>query len=183
MITLDAPHMGLNDARAPVRTRMWNTWEVPASTSRAHLIDWVAKVADNAPGGKIKNLVFNCHGAPGYLQMGEGIQRPHLTAFARWRQKIEKIWIRACNVAFISGGSDANRDGNMFCAELARAAQCYVVASTELQAEYGGRVLPYGQLDTYEGLVLSYGPQGTVTWSHRYRSTWNDSNGWHRNPD
>ena len=72
----------------------------------------------------------------------------------------------------------------MFCCEIAKAAECYVVASTELQVIGVNRVLPYGHLDTYEGLVLSYGPGGNVTWSHRYPSTYALSGGgYHQNPD
>jgi hypothetical protein len=72
----------------------------------------------------------------------------------------------------------------MFCSEIAKAAQCYVVASTELQVIGSNRTLPYGCLDTYEGLVLSYGPDGSVTWSHRYPSTYKrGTGGWAKNPD
>jgi hypothetical protein len=72
----------------------------------------------------------------------------------------------------------------MFCSEIAQAAQCYVVASTELQVIGVNRVLPYGCLDTYEGLVLSYSPDGSVSWSHRYPSTYQQSGGgWHQNSD
>ena len=185
MITLEAPHMGLNDARAPVRVQMWNTWDVPAATKREHILDWVAQVASTAPGGKLRNVVLNGHGNSSYVQLGEGFDRRHTHLFTRWRGKVEKIWFRACSVGLIaSPGGTPYGDGNLFCSEIAKAAQCYVVAPTEYQAEYGGRLLPFGQLDTYEGLLLSYGPAGNVTWSHRYRSTWNDpKNGWQRNPD
>jgi len=29
-----------------------------------------------------------------------------------------------------------------------------------------------GKIDSFEGLVLSYCPNGDVTWSHRYPSSW-----------
>ena len=184
MITLESPHMGLNDARAPATVQMWNTWKVSAAESRQHIIGWVASVARGAPDGKLKNVVFSCHGNASYLQMGEGFDRRHTVLFQQWAGLVEKIWFRACLVANIqTPGGPAIGDGNLFCSEVAKAADCYVVASTELQVEYSGRILPYGQLDTFEGLVLSYGPAGGVTWSHRYPSTHKGLFGWTRNPD
>jgi hypothetical protein len=54
--------------------------------------------------------------------------------------------------------------------------QCYVVAPTEIQTEAVVTV-PFGMMTSFEGLVLSYGPQGDVTWSHRNPSTWIDKSG------
>lgn len=188
MITLGMPHMGLNDARAPARVQMWNSWAVRATESRSHIIDWVATVARRAPGRKLKNVVFSCHGNASYLQMGQGFDRTHAELFEGWRGLVDKIWFRACLVARIrTPGAAATGDGNMFCSEVAKAARCYVVASTELQVATSGRVLPFGQLDTFEGLVLSYGPQGNVTWSRRYTSTYQrdpaNPGSWTQNPD
>src|SRR5438445_4951581 len=163
MITLELPHMGLNDSRAPASARMWNTWKISQTETREHILDWVATVARGAPGGWLKHVVFSCHGNSSYLQMGVGFDRTHTPLFKRWGGLVDRIWFRACLVAHLdTPGSAAARDGNVFCSEVARAAQCYVVASTELQTEVSGRVLPYGQLDTFEGLVLSYGPAGDV---------------------
>lgn len=188
MITIEAPHMGLNDERAPATVQMWNTWNVSKTENRQHIIDWVANVARGAPGGKLKNVVFSCHGNAAYLQMGEGFDRSHTALFRTWAGLVEKIWFRGCLVALIATPGAANSgDGNLFCSEVARAAQCYVVASTELQVAAPGRVLPYGKLDTFEGLVLSYGPAGNVTWSQRYPSTYQrnpaNPNSWTQNPD
>ena len=188
MITLESPQMGLNDPRAPAKVQMWNTWNISQTETRDHIIDWVARVARSAAGGKLKHVVFSCHGNASYLQMGAGFDRTHTSLFRRWAGLVEKIWFRACLVAHIdTPGAAAFGDGNLFCSEVARAAQCYVVASTELQTEVSGRVLPYGQLDTFEGLVLSYGPRGNVTWSQRYPSTYQRQPGvpgtWTRNPD
>lgn len=180
MITLEQPSMALNDERhGHMTVRMWNTWGVRRNDTRQHIIDWVATVATRAQGRKLKNVVFSCHGAPGYLEMGEGFQREHATMFSRWAGLVEKIWFRACSVALIEG-SGTNSDGNLFCSEIARFGRCYVVASTETQWTRptigdvvwrgGHHRLPFGQLDSFEGLVLSYGPDGNVTWSQRYSS-------------
>jgi len=189
MITLEEPHMGLNDSRTTNKVQMWNTWPVTTTETVEHMLEWVAEVASGAPGGKLKNLVFRCHGTPAYLQCGEGIKRSDTARFSKWRGLVDKIWFSACLVAAIKpadscGPGPAEGDGNMFCSEIAKAAQCYVVASTELQVIGKDRVLPYGKLDTFEGLVLSYGPTGEVTWSHRYPSTYEHwYGGWAQNPD
>ena len=188
MVTIDAPHMGLNDQRAPANVQMWNTWSVNSTDSRGHIIDWVAEVARRHPSGKLKSVVFCCHGNSAFVQMGEGFTRQHTSMFSAWAGLVDKIWFRACLVArIVTPGSPTTGDGNLFCSEIAKAAQCYVVASTELQAAASGRLLPYGQLDTFEGLLLSYGPQGGVTWSQRYNSTYqrdsSNPGSWTQNPD
>ena len=189
MITLEGPHMGLNDSRSTNRVQMWNTWNVTTTETVDHMIEWVAEVARGAPGGKLRNMVFRCHGSPAYLQCGAGIGRSDTGKFSAWNGLVDKIWFSACLVGRITPGAanapgPASGDGNMFCSEIARAARCYVVASTELQVIGTNRVLPYGCLDTFEGLVLSYGPGGNVTWDNRYPSTYQrSSGGWVRNPD
>ena len=189
MITLEGPHMGLNDPRTTNQVRMWNTWNVTTTETVAHMLSWVAQVARSAPGGKLRNLVFRCHGGPASLQMGAGINRSHTAQFRAWRGLVDKIWMSACLVGRVVPGTGGNPgpasgDGNMFCAEIARAAHCHVVASTELQVIGTNRILPYGCLDTFEGLVQSWSPSGAVTWSRRYPSTYQRaSGGWARNPD
>lgn len=184
MISLDGYHMGLNDSRTTNKVQMWNTWPVKTTETVEHMIGWVAEVARRAPGGKLNHVVFRCHGRPAYLQCGAGISRADTAKFSAWAGLVDKIWFSACLVAYITPGTTATAgaacgpgpasgDGNLFCSEIAKAAQCYVVAATELQVIGRNRVLPYGKLDTFEGLVLSYGPGGNVTWSHRYPSTYN----------
>jgi hypothetical protein len=195
MITIDQPAMGLNSTwNHHIHVQMWNTWDVAASATPEHIIGWVRQVALGAPGGKLKNVVFSCHGQPGSIGIGQGLNCSHLGLFSQWTQDgaplVEKIWFRCCEVARIpttgagACGPAGGGDGNLFCSGVAKAAKCYVVASTELQVGTVGRVLPFGKLDTFEGLVLSYGPGGNVTWSHRYPSTYQYADGnWYQNPD
>jgi hypothetical protein len=183
MISLASPHMGVNDPRAPVKVRMWNTWNIKKAEKRAHIVNWVAAVARTAPGGRLKNVVFSCHGSAASLQMGQGFKRAHAGMFRAWAGLVDKVWFRACSVARIQ---KKGSNGHLFCSEVARAAKCYVVASTEFQVDPTGRVLPYGQLDTFEGLLLSYGPDGKPSWSKRYVSTYQrdpkNPNSWVYNP-
>ena len=79
--------------------------------------------------------------------------------------------------AFKAEGVDATfgmmGDGNMFCCEISKAANCYVYASTETQWATSGATLPFGMLDTFEGLLLCYGPpRGEIVWQTRYSSQW-----------
>jgi hypothetical protein len=171
MITLEQPSMALNDVRDYAPGQMWNSWYIQPTDTREHIIEWVATVARGASGGKLKNIVFCCHGSPGYLQLGQGFDRRHVPLFTHWAGLVDKIWIRACQFAYIQNpGATPTGDGNLFCSAIAKNARCYVVASTELQYTKQTTPLPFGQLDSFEGLVLSYGPGGNVTWSHRYPS-------------
>ena len=189
MISIDWPHMGLNDPRSTNRVQMWNTWDASPVDSVDHLIGWVAVVAKGAPGGMLKSIVFRCHGGPAFLQCGAGIRMGDVDKFKAWNGLVDKIWFSACLVGYIQPGAGdgpgpASQDGNTFCSRIAKNTQAYVVASTELQVIGVNRVRSYGTIDTYEGLVLSYGPSGVVTWSQRYPSTYNrGASGWAQNPD
>ncbi len=171
MITIESPNMALNDSRISRTYQMDNTWPVQTTDTKDHIINWVAAVAG---GGKLKNLVLNCHGNAGFMQMGAGFARSDTDLFAGWRGLVDKIWITGCRVGFINsaGGND---DGNLFCSAIAKAAGCYLVVSTETQWFIGNTLYPKGKIDSFEGLVLSYGPGGDVTWSHRYSSNWADN--------
>jgi hypothetical protein len=183
MYVLEQPSMALNDTVGVKHSQivMWNTWSVPKDDSREHIIGWVREVARSAPGGKLKNVVINCHGLPGFVAIGEGFGRAHTSLFRAWAGLVEKIWFVACLVARIPTKemqADLDRDygplhpgdGNVFCSEIARNAQCYVVAPTQKQINKGGYTI--GQMPAYEGLLLSYGPAGNVTWWHRYPKSW-----------
>jgi hypothetical protein len=194
MFRLERPNMAVNDPRvggtappgggaAPRRRfQMWNTWDISATELRAHIIEWVAAVAQRAQGGKLRHLVLSCHGLPGYLMLGEGFDSSHLPLFDQWNGLVEKLWLPNCLVARIPDPAMKAQlahdyptyrtsDGNVFCGEIARRIGGYVVAATETQCEYPSDVPP-DMMTSFEGLVLSYGPQGNVTWSSRNRSMW-----------
>ncbi|HSB64664.1 MAG TPA: hypothetical protein VLJ18_10885 [Thermoanaerobaculia bacterium] len=180
MIDLEQPSLGLNSHHDHhVHVQMWNTGDVPASKPAVEIAEWIRLVAVSAPGGRLKNVVFSCHGSPGHIGIGTGIGTTDIPAFARLlvsgRPLVAKYWFRCCQVAQIAAANTA-ADGNRFCSAFAVTTGAYVVASTELQWSHG-RTLPFGQLDGFEGLVLSYGPAGNITWQTRYRSGWFDSAG------
>lgn len=176
MITIQQPAMALNAVTTPeqiARYQMWNSWDVKRNEPSQHIISWVAEVARGAPGGKLKNLVIQCHGAQGHLLIGQGFNRKNVDLFAGLSGLVDKIWVVACKTAYIDPlcrAAKCSHDGNAFCSEMAQAAQCTVVASTAEQINVR-KTYPFGVIPSYEGMVLSYGPNGSVTWSHHYPST------------
>ena len=188
MIAISQPALGLNSHHDHhVHVQMWNTGNVPATKTAVEIAQWILIVARSAPGGRLKNMVFSCHGSPGNIGIGTGIRLSDVPAFSRLvvggRPLVEKFWFRCCSVGLIPSAT-TSPNGHMFCSAFAQATKAYVVASTETQWSRG-RTLPFGTLDGFEGLVLSYGPSGNVTWSHRYRSGWtrNDGSGAYETPD
>jgi len=178
MIELEQPSLGLNSHHDHhVHVSMWNTGDVPATKPAREIAEWIRLVAASAPGGRLKNVVFSCHGSPGHIGIGTGISLSDVPDFARLvvngQPMVAKFWFRCCEVARIRA---ATADGNRFCSTFAQTTRAYVVASTELQWSHG-RTLPFGELDGFEGLVLSYDPAGHISWQHRYRSGWFDSAG------
>jgi hypothetical protein len=102
MFTLEQPSMALNSTEISwSKISMWNTWEVDRAQTREHIVEWVATVASGAPGNKLKNVVINCHGLPGWVGIGQGFNRTHLGLFRQWVGKVDKIWFVACLVARI----------------------------------------------------------------------------------
>jgi hypothetical protein len=156
------------------RYRMWNTWEgVKRDVPVAHIVDWVAAVADTAPDHYLRVVVLTSHGQGGWLALGHGIKDglhiADLPLFAKWKNKVANVWIISCNAAYRM--PDPKYDGNQFCATLAQVTGAYVVASTDSQYMEIGPVLPWGYVDTWEGLVRRYEPEhGTIDWHYEYRS-------------
>jgi hypothetical protein len=60
-------------------------------------------------------------------------------------------------------------NGHAFLRALARLTRCYVVAPTEIQGSHR-TIYSHGQMDSYEGLVVCYNPQGNISWQRRYPS-------------
>lgn len=159
MIYLDPPHVTLNDERSNMTLTMTYSIPVRASDSPRHVINRVARL----PERRLKNVVFNCHGSSGHMEMGLGFGIEQAALFRRWRGKVEKIWFYACSVA-------DGTDGVSFCAAVARNASCYVLASPAVQWESSEEMagLPPGCLDTFEGLLFSFNERGFLGWSHAY---------------
>jgi hypothetical protein len=190
MFLLRQPSMAINDHRkvgsnqARLRYNMWETWDL--NNDGMPVMDIVARinrVAASATGGRLENLVINCHGFPGFLQVGAGISTRDIPLFRDLQGKIGTLYIQACLVARIITAHEIREripvirnevpenthvdDGNMFSSMLARTLGCVLVVPTSIQWFYGVD-LPFGTVDEYEGLVLWYGPNGSVIQSVRY---------------
>ena len=166
---LAQPSMALNDTRLDTRYQMWNTREVNPTDTLENIFDNVVSVAKAAPDGKLKNLVISCHALPGYMQLGEGIDRVSAIIFrmlSRPKPLVDHIWLLCCLIARIDKpGDPVMGDGNLFCSEVAQHAQCTVIASTAVQKSVR-KTHPYGLVDEYEGTVLLYGKSGAVIGSY-----------------
>ena len=155
--------MALNDTRSPVAARC-GIPTVQPTDSMVNVFSEVVRVAKGAPGGKLKNLVFCCHGRPSYLEMGDGIDGA-MTIMLRTlvasdgSPLVGTIWFRSCRVGRIEKPGDAYAgDGNLFGSEIAQYAKCDVVASPPYR-DFGSTgwsgLLPYGVLDGFEGVTLA----------------------------
>jgi hypothetical protein len=174
MFRLERPSMAVNDPRVQMRRfHLGITWNIDERTTCGDIVRGVAGAARTAAGGKLKHLVVSCHGSPGHLQIAEGIGAQDVPMFSAWRGLVEKIWFPNCRVARRGSGV---LDGHAFCSRLASYVQCYVVASTETQVDPNDDV-PQDMMTSFEGLVLSYGPRGEVTWQDRYPSTFLKADG------
>jgi hypothetical protein len=169
MFVLEQPSMALNDTRLDVIVQMAITKTIQPSEGISQILGHVVTEAKKQPEGRLKNLVFNCHGTPGELKMGAGIIRSLTDRFNMLapddKPLVDVIYLRSCTVARIDGGG-TDGDGNLFCSAIAKNAKCTVVASTAVQTtnfKYSvNGPLPFGMLDKFEGTTLVYGPEGNV---------------------
>jgi hypothetical protein len=161
MYTIPQPALSLNDTRTLSIFPQWATEIVTPWTTRDNVIQRLVAAARRAPGGKLTNVIVHCHGAPGFLQMGQGFHAQHSHLFAPWRGKVGKIWIHACRIA--SGPL-----GDEMCRAIAATTACTLFASTYRQFNNIGAVggpahrYPMGVLDEFEGTDKNFGPDGSL---------------------
>ena len=182
MIQLNQPSMALNSPDISwSQIVMEKNWQVPAATTIGQIVSRVATEARGVAGGKLKYVVINCHGLPGWVGIGQGFNRTHIGMFRDWNGLVEEIMFVACLVARIPTAlyqTELNTnypgfgagDGNIFCSELAQTAGAFVFAGTEEQRNKGGYSI--GQVPSFEGLVMCYNPRGGVEYSYRNPSDW-----------
>lgn len=176
MIRVPFPHMALNAIDAPGEEyEMWNTWRVPESESVTGMVNWIATVARDAPGGKLETLIFNGHGKPGKIFIGQGIRRQDVKTFNVLKGLVVRIWIVACHVAKIKKAGTIT-DGNYFCYRLAQESGAFVIASSVKQKQvvkkrlvnrwHGLYVLidkiPRGHIDNWERPIHCWNPKGEL---------------------
>jgi len=152
--------------------------KIQKNDSRHNIVNAVANYAASAPGGRLKSLVLNCHGIPGYLIMGEGFGQAKVQVFQQWNGLVDTIWITACQIASRKYGQPQMKkikdvgpcevsDGFLFCQRIAMNSKAHVVASLHTQ-EAADREIPKGNLDSFEGTHFCWKPDGTVAWARRF---------------
>lgn len=163
MIRLRSPSLVVNDSRSNMVLRMNHVISAGPRDSVGFIINQIAARANRRR--PLKNVVFNCHGSPNFLQVGWGISRSDAPLFSRLRGRVEKIWFYACRPAGL-------RVGLAFCSRVAVSARCYVLASPDTQWESAAQMagLPFNSLDTFEGKLISFDRNGNVSWTRTYPS-------------
>lgn len=171
MIRISQPAIALHSYNVPgYKYRMWQTWLMPKYTVAADIVNWITWGINNSPEMYLDNVIINCHGAPGALQIGEKelifdeknrhewIYSKNVGAFAplKNRGSLGTIWLVACDVAKDAAGQN-------FCANLARNAGCSVVAGNKTQHVNFGYYLqscPDYCIDKYEGMAYRWDSDG-----------------------
>src|SRR5258706_5580340 len=140
MIKIEEPALVLNDIGVPGHIHVSRSILVRPDDSRENLLGAIATVAAGLPYGRLKSLVLNSHGLPGYLIMGQGFWRPHVGLFDMLEGCVNNIFVTACEIAARGigphdhvaadfKGDGEPGDGYMFCRELAQRSKANVVAS------------------------------------------------------
>jgi hypothetical protein len=163
MIRIEQPALALHSHDVPgYKYKMEYTVKLPKDAKIVNIVTTILLHTKIASGNFLKNVVINCHGSPGHLHIGEGntINSHNVGLMKMLRiggQKIGTIWIVACEAAGYP--KSIVQIGAYFCAEMARAAGCYVVASNQLQYVNPGfylRFCPPNCIDNYEGMVYRW---------------------------
>lgn len=170
MIEIPQPAMVCNaeniaDSFLPYK--MWNTRTVTKDVPISWLIQNIVDVAKTAPGGILKSLVLNSHGAHGQIHLGKGIYESTAPRFAPLKGLVGDIFIVSCGVAG-SGPSKYDRslflDGWPLCTELAKQSGAYVYAPKSNQSQSRrdrSSGIPYGYVDDVEGEAFVFLPDGS----------------------
>ena len=177
MIYVNQPSLALNSHDVPPpNIRMWNTGIVPATKTPQEIMNWINMVASSAPNRRLEAVVLNCHGFShdgqlGYgLSIGTGINYMNANCFEQIRGKTPLIYITACGASRISTTSRPGGygDGHYLISSIARYARAVVVAGTESQIP--ALSIPVNHIDSFEGLVTIYNPDGHLTNTIRHPS-------------
>lgn len=182
MISVSSPSMAVIDSRAAVTYQMDHTIRILPSVTMTEIVRAVIDRATQIQ-GPIDNLILTAHGSPGYFQLGTGLNIHTMNPFQLLRNNVRKIWFRGCLVgriidsrtprdgdgSFLAYSGINSGNGHNFLSAFAALTQCEVIAPTEVQ---GSRlsVYPPGQMDAWEGLVVTYNSLGELIKQERYRS-------------
>jgi hypothetical protein len=150
---------------------MYNSWFLKADEDMQHIADWTTSVAQGAPGGRLRCLIFNCHGSCGSAKLSNNARLNESVAgkFAQMKGRVNHIIIVACTVIGANAGSNAtfwSDPGVKLCYALARNTGARVYASNEYQSVnlFGTLFGGTGDIDEFEGSILHMTPSGQSSW-------------------
>jgi hypothetical protein len=138
---------------------------MPKNATARDVVYWIGYACDHAPELELKHVVLNTHGSDGVIYVGrnasgeESIDISNVDVFSALRNKdIGTIWTNGCSVA-------ETTYGRRFCARLAVAVGCDVVAGDTTQVcwpqVFGAILMPSGDIDDFEGTVYRWSAAGT----------------------
>lgn len=154
-----------------------NTMTVPGTHPVDHLLAWSAVVAREAPGGRLKALVINCHGNYNFdytsttdsaggipqisggfgLKIGSGIDWKNAgTLFRALAGLVGEIHLYACGTANNPTVLEASAGQVSLCQTIADASRAIVVGSAALQPDVTGPGLNLAPVMT--GKPVRYAP-------------------------
>ena len=168
MIRLEQPALALHSYDIPgYKYKMQFTEFLKEESTINDVIMKIWMAASKTSGNVLKNVVLNVHGSPGTLYVGKTatINRNNVGMMkllrAGGQKRVGTIWLVACQVAGYHNG--IVQLGSFFCAALAKAAGCYVVAADRLQYVNPGLYLrgcPDNCIDRFEGTVYRWDENG-----------------------
>jgi hypothetical protein len=168
LITVPPPHMVLNSHNVPEPDyEMQHSWKVSPGETVENMIARIRKTALEIQGGRLKTLIFNSHGSPGVIHIGQGIRLQDLHHF-EWLKKddktglIDEIWIVACQVAGIQGEVTGGASGDEFCKSMAKTTLSDVKAGVKNQYGSGRISIPPGTIDNWNGNPRIYFSNGVI---------------------
>jgi hypothetical protein len=183
MIYIKQPAMAINSFNVPPPYyTMADTYVLPPVSTAAMVVELIRHAAKKYTLGRLsvlRNVVINCHGSPGALWVGgpaNPITEADVPLFSALGTSsslpsLQTLWIVACKPA--SGAK-----GKAFCAALAKACGCRVVASEDTQWVSGSDRIQMklieashaftgpryvGAIDDYEGVVWQFDQTGIMT--------------------
>lgn len=173
-ITVPQPAMAVHGHKVPNwKYQMFNTRYVGEDETLDKLCSDIYAVARGAPGGRLRTLVFNCHGSLGSVRLSKKARLTKKTVatnnFSKLKPYVDHIILVACKVIGVRRGNNKdfwNDDGVNLCYVLAGQTGARVYASNELQyVDLPGRLFGgWGDIDHLEGDILCMPPTGYATW-------------------
>lgn len=161
-IALEPPHMALNgtytSSHVTLPYNLLHNEYIPEVGPNGSWPPSAQEIINKVKGKlPLKHLLFNCHGVPGFLDIGGGFRHKDAGLFSQLGGRVGVIWIRGCSFA-------GSSEGQQFCADIARNAQAYVVAPVMHTPQQ--KKMPTGAIEYEQNMPRVNAPPdgGLVSW-------------------